>query len=64
MKLFGPIAKAIVGTAVLTPVALVQDIATLGGTVNEGWWSNGHRTYTHKRLADVVRSLEEIGDDD
>jgi hypothetical protein len=64
MKLFGPIAKAIVGTVVLTPIALVQDVATLGGTINEGYFRNGERVYTHKRLAEVVRSLEEIGDDD
>ena len=64
MKLLGSIAKAVVGAVVLTPIALVQDVATLGGAVNEGYWRNGQRTYTSKRLSDVVRSLEEIGDDD
>lgn len=34
------------------PIALIQDIATLGGAVNEGWFSNGRCTYTTKVLRD------------
>ena len=30
--------------------SIIADCVTLGGMVNDGWWRNGHRSYTHKEL--------------
>jgi hypothetical protein len=34
------------------PIAVLQDVATLGGTVNDGYWRNGKCSYTTKVLRD------------
>jgi hypothetical protein len=31
-------------------VAILTDIATLGGAVNDGYFANGKRTYTQKEM--------------
>ncbi len=35
------------------PVAMIKDIATLGGAINDGYWSNGNRTYTGRIFKDI-----------
>lgn len=35
------------------PISLLQDIATLGGAVNDGWFKNGKCTYITKNLRDA-----------
>lgn len=60
MKMLSQLVRATVQVA-LTPVAIVQDMVTLGGVVNDGYFKNGQRTYTGKRLADALEAVEEIG---
>ena len=45
------------------PVAIVKDVLTLGGTVNDGHCRNGNRTYTMKKLKDIGEDVEEAKDE-
>jgi hypothetical protein len=46
--------KAAVGLVVETPVALIKDAATLGGSIN-----NQRRTYTGKALEKVSKNISD-----
>lgn len=54
MGLFGSLLKATVGLAVETPVAIIADIATMGGVTTD---HDG--TYTGKALRKVVDNINE-----
>lgn len=40
-------------------IAPIQDFATLGGTVNDGYWRNGKRSYTTKAIRDLFLAPRE-----
>ena len=58
MGFLGKLAAAVIQTAII-PVELVKDIATLGGSVNDGYLQNGDHTYTGKRLKQIGETLED-----
>jgi tryptophan synthase alpha subunit len=62
MSFLGKLVKAGIDTIEL-PVAIVKDILTLGGTVNDGHYRNGNRTYTIKKLKDIGEDIEEAKDE-
>lgn len=62
MSFFSKLVKAGIDTVAL-PIALIQDIATLGGAVNDGHFRNGNRTYTGKKLKDIADDIEEAKDE-
>lgn len=45
------------------PVAVLKDVATLGGAVNDGHFRNGNRTYTHAVLDDIAEDIDEAKDE-
>lgn len=45
--------KAVVGVVIETPVAIISDIATLGGSLTDK-----DKTYTANALSNVVQNLE------
>ena len=51
--MFGELFKAVVGVVVETPVAVVADIATLGGTL-----SDKDQPYTATALEKVIKNIE------
>lgn len=57
MGLFGKILKTVI-TVVETPVAIVKDVATLGGTL-EG----NDETYTKKKLRELQDDVDDIKDE-
>lgn len=62
MSIFSKLIKTAIDTVQL-PIAVIKDIATLGGVVNDGHYSNGNRTYTGKKLNDIGNDVEEIKDE-
>jgi hypothetical protein len=38
-------------------VAPLRDFATLGGTVNDGYWSNGKCSYTTRAIRNLRKSI-------
>lgn len=62
MSFISKILKAGVDVVML-PVAIVQDVLTLGGIANDGYFENGQHTYTGKRLHDAAESIEEAKDE-
>lgn len=51
--MFGNLLKAVVGVVVETPVALVADVVTLGGALNDK-----DRPYTAEAIRKIVRNIE------
>ena len=49
----GSLAKAVVGVVVETPIALVADVVTLGGSLTDR-----REPYTASALSDVMSNLE------
>jgi hypothetical protein len=62
MGFFGKLIKAGIDTVSL-PVAIVKDVLTLGGTVNDGHYRNGNRTYTGRKFKDIGEDIEEAKDE-
>ncbi len=62
MGFFGKLVKAGIDTLSL-PVAIVKDVATLGGSINDGYFKNGCNTYTLKKLKDIGSDVEEAKDE-
>lgn len=50
--MFGGLIKAAVGLVIETPVAIIADVVTLGGAINEK-----DTTYTGKALSKVVENI-------
>ena len=48
------VAKAVVGVAVATPVAVVADVVTLGGSLTDK-----DQPYTADAVSDVVKNLQQ-----
>ena len=48
------VAKAVVGVAVVTPVAVVADVVTLGGSLTDK-----QQPYTADAVSDVVKNLQQ-----
>lgn len=55
MGFLGKLVKGVIDVA-LVPVAVVQDIATMGGALTDK-----SEPYTAKKLKDVVEDLEDAG---
>lgn len=51
--MFGNLLKAVVGAVVETPLAVVADVVTLGGTL-----SDQESTYTGKAVEKVVENIQ------
>jgi hypothetical protein len=51
--MFGDLLKAVVGVVVETPVAIVADVVTLGGTL-----SDKDQPYTATAVEKVVKNIE------
>jgi len=51
--MLGDITKAVVGVAIETPVALVADVVTMGGAINER-----PEPYTASAIKNVVKNIE------
>lgn len=62
MGFFGKLVKASIDVALL-PVAIVQDVVTLGGVANDGYFENGQQTYTGKRLSQIGEDIDEAKDE-
>jgi UDP-N-acetylglucosamine enolpyruvyl transferase len=45
------------------PVAVIKDVATLGGAVNDGYFRNRGYTYTGKKLKEIGEDIEEAKDE-
>ena len=58
MGFFSKLVKAGIDTVAL-PVAIIKDVATLGGAANDGFFRNGGHTYTMKKLRDVGEDIKE-----
>lgn len=58
MSVIGKLFKAVIDTLQL-PVAIAKDVITLGGSVNDGHFRNGNRTYTMKKLDEIGQDIEE-----
>lgn len=54
LDLLGSVTKAVVGAVVETPVAVVADVVTLGGSLTDK-----DEPYTAEALAKVVKNLQE-----
>ena len=52
--MFGSLLKAVVGTVIETPIAVVADVVTLGGSLNDK-----RQLYTAEALSKVVKNLED-----
>lgn len=55
--MLGNLTKAVVGVVVETPVAIVADVATLGGTLTDK-----SESYTSKALGNVVKNIQKATD--
>lgn len=62
MSVFGKLFKATIDT-VSIPIAIIKDVATLGGVANDGYFRNGEHTYTGKKLKDIGEDIEEAKDE-
>jgi len=40
------------------PIALIKDVVTLGGAVNDAQYSNGNRTYTGKVFHEIGQEIK------
>ncbi|MBS3945297.1 MAG: hypothetical protein KGZ42_07360 [Melioribacter sp.] len=40
------------------PIAMIKDVATLGGAVNDGNYRNGNRTYTGKVFHEIGQEIK------
>lgn len=56
-NMFGSLLKAVVGTVVETPVALVADVLTLGGAITDK-----KEPYTATAIRKVVQNIEDASD--
>ena len=54
--IFGDLAKAVVGVVVETPIAIVADVVTLGGTLTDKNQCGGE-TYTETALRNVMKNV-------
>lgn len=59
-EMFGSLLKAVVGVVIETPIALVKDVVTLGGTCVE----KDGGTYTGDALEKVVQNVGDATDPD
>lgn len=62
MGFISKMVKAGVDTLSL-PIAIVKDIATLGGAANDGFFQDGGGTYTGKKLRQIGEDVEEAKDE-
>ena len=53
-NMIGSLTKAVVGAVVETPVAVVADTVTLGGTLTDK-----KKSYTEESLSKVVKNLQD-----
>jgi hypothetical protein len=53
LRIFGDLTKAVVGVVVETPIAIVADMATLGGTLTDK-----NKSYTATAFKNVIHNLE------
>ena len=53
--MFGSLFKAVVGVVVETPVAIVKDVATLGGALTDE-----EKPYTAQALEKVGKNLDDV----
>lgn len=53
-NMLGSLTKAVVGAVVETPVAVVADTVTLGGTLTDK-----KKSYTEESLSKVVKNLQD-----
>ena len=51
--ILGDLTKAVVGVVVETPIAIVADVVTMGGAVNER-----HEPYTATAIKNVMKNVE------
>lgn len=56
-KALGSLTKAVVGTVIETPVSIVADVVTLGGTLNDK-----KEPYTSKAIKKVIKNIEDSTD--
>lgn len=61
MSFLGKLVKAGIDTVSL-PIAIIKDVATMGGVTNEAYLKNGG-TYTMKKLKDISEDIEEAKDE-
>lgn len=55
--MFGNLLKAVVGTVIETPIAVVADVVTLGGTLTDR-----QETYTGEAISKVVDNVQKATD--
>ncbi len=53
--MFDNLFKAVVGAVIETPIAVVADIATLGGSLTDS-----NESYTAKAVGKVIENVQEI----
>lgn len=46
------------GKIIKLPFAIIKDMATLGGAINDGYFQNGNRSYTGKIISDINNEIE------
>lgn len=61
MGFFGKLGKLVMDV-VETPIAIIKDAATLGGTINEKNVMPNDRTYTEDKLRDIGKDWEGMKD--
>ena len=59
MSIFGSLAKAVVGAVIETPVALVADVVTMGGSINDR-----DEPYTATAVRKIVGNIESATEGD
>jgi hypothetical protein len=57
INMFGNLLKAVVGVVIETPIAIVSDIATMGGVLTDK-----REPYTSSALKKVVRNVQDSTD--
>lgn len=59
MGIFSSLTKAVVGAVIETPVALVADVVTMGGAMNER-----DEPYTASAVRKIVQNIEDATEGD
>ena len=59
MSVFEKLSKAIIGLAIETPIAIIKDVATMGGACTETY-----EPYTATAVKKVIKNIETLTDDE
>jgi hypothetical protein len=62
MSFLSKLVKTAIDTASI-PVAVIKDVATMGGVANDGFFRDGGGTYTGKKLRQIGEDIEEAKDE-